>query len=207
MSSFYNNLTGPTGAQAPQNSTGFKQFKEKVPTGFKAATLQQFTPEQMQLYQEMFGHLGQDSFLGKLAAGDQSTFNEMEAPAMRQFNELQGGLASRFSGGGLGGRQGSGFQNASNAATSNFAQDLQARRSDLRRQAINDLMGLSNQLLGQRPYDRALVEHEKEKTWGQKLGGGVLRAAGTATGAYFGGPQGAKAGYQASDEMGKSFGI
>ena len=127
------------------DSKGSKsQFSgDKVPSGYKKGQLQQFTPEQMELFKSLFSQLGPDSYLSKLAGGDQSMFEEMEAPALRQFSELQGGLASRFSGMGMGGRKSSGFQNTTNQAASNFAQDLASRRQSLQQQAIKDLMGMS----------------------------------------------------------------
>lgn len=152
---------GPTGYNPGTTPTGsMKNFKEKVPSGYKAGALQQFTPEMMELFQSLFSHVGPESYLSKLAGGDEQTFNQIEAPAFRQFNELQGNLASRFSGMGLGGRHSSGFQNASTAAASNFAQDLQAQRMNLQRQALSDLMGFSNQLLNQKPYERFITEKE-----------------------------------------------
>ncbi len=158
---------------------------DKTPKGYKTAQLQQFTPEQMELFQNNFSHLGPDSYLSKLAGGDQSQFDEMEAPALRQFNELQGGLASRFSQGfggknALSSRKSSGFQNATTAASSNFAQDLASKRNDYRQQAINDLMGLSNSLLNQRPYDRSLVE-KPLSAW-QQAGIGFASGAGQGLG-------------------------
>ena len=152
---------GPTGFNPGTTPTGsMKSFKEKIPSGYKAGALQQFTPEQMQLFQRLFGQVGPDSYLSKLAGGDEGLFQQIEAPAFRQFNELQGNLASRFSGMGLGGRHTSGFQNASTAAASNFAQDLQSQRQNLQRQAIMDLMGISESLLGQRPHERFITEKE-----------------------------------------------
>lgn len=111
-----------------------------------------FTPEMMQLFQSMFGDVGPESFLGRIASGDQEAFGQMEAPALRQFSELQGGLASRFSGMGMGGRHSSGFQNTANQAASNFAQDLQSKRMGLQSQAIKDLWGMKESLLSQKPY-------------------------------------------------------
>ena len=108
------------------------------PKGYSFGQIQQFDPQQQQLYSQLFSHLGPESYLSRLAGGDQSQFAEMEEPALRQFNELQGGLASRFSGMGMGARKSSGFQNTSTAAASNFAQDLQSRRQELQRQAISD---------------------------------------------------------------------
>lgn len=184
---------GSTGSNAGQNMTGMKPLKEKIPSGYKAGALQQFTPEQMQLFQQLFSQVSPDSFLSKLAGGDQSQFAQMEAPAMRQFNELQGGLASRFSGMGAGSRRSSGFQNVQGQATSDFAQDLASRRQGLQRQALMDLMGISENLLGQRPFQRTLTE--KPKSWWQSLlsssaqglGQGLGQAAGKSFGSAFSG--------------------
>lgn len=156
----------------------------KIPSGYKAGQMQQFTPEQMQLFKSMFGHVGPDSYLSKLASGDQSTFAEMEAPALKQFSGLQGGLASRFSGMGMGARRSSGFQNTSNQAASDFAQGLQSRRQDLQRQALQDLMGMSQGLLSQKPYENFLTE--KKPSFLQSIlggvGGGISSGAGQAGG-------------------------
>lgn len=180
---------GPTGSFGMQKRTGSKQ-RDIIPKGYTKGQLQQFTPEQMELFQQMFSNLGPDSYLSRLAGGDEETFNQIEAPAMRQFNELQGGLASRFSGGvgggsqaQLGNRRSSGFQNTATAASSNFAQDLASQRQQLQQQAIKDLMGLSNELLNQRPVDRALFQkpQKQEKKalggWGS-VAGGVLGGIG-----------------------------
>lgn len=150
-----------------------------IPKGYRAGQLQQFTPEQMKLFGSMFGHVGPDSYTSRLAQGDEDLFNEMEAPAMRQFSELQGGLASRFSGMGSGARRSSGFQNTSSAAASNFSQDLQSNRQNLQRQAIKDLMGMSSELLGQRPNERFLREKAQKKVpWWQKILGAVSPVGG-----------------------------
>lgn len=164
---------GPTGSYSGS----------KIPSGYKQGRMQNFTPEQMKLFKQLFSQLGPDSYLSKLASGDEEAFAEMEAPAMRQFGEMQGDIASRFSGMGMGARRGSGFQNEMTTATSNFAQDLQSKRMDLRRQALMDLMGMSNQLLGQKPYENFLTQkQQKGSGWGGALGAG----AGALGSAYFG---------------------
>ena len=179
-----------------------KPFKEKIPSGYKAGALQQMTPQQIKLLEEMIGQLGPESFLSRLAGGDQSMFEEMEAPALRQFGELQGNIASRFSGMGTGGRRSSGFQNTMNSAAANFAESLQSKRTDLRRQALEDLMGFSNQLLGQRPYERFLQKKEQSSSgWGGLAGAGL----GAAGGFLLGGPAGAMAGGQLGYGIGSSF--
>jgi len=135
----------------------------KIPRGYQSGQLQQFTPEQMNLFSSMFGHVAPSSYLNRLASGDQALFEEMEAPAQRQFQGQIGNLASRFSGMGTGGRHSSGFQNIATQAASDFTQDLASKRQGLQRQAIMDLMGLSESLLNQRPYDRFMVEKGPSK--------------------------------------------
>src|ERR1700761_3786034 len=148
--------TGSTG----NNKTGAGFGGDIRPHNTKIGQLQQFDPNQMKLYDFLFSLLGEDSDLAKMAGGDQSYFDEMEAPAMNQFSELLGGLSNRFATGSgrgsLGNLRSSGFQNAGTAAASNFAQDLASRRQGLQRQAVQDLMGLSNSLLSQRPTERFL---------------------------------------------------
>lgn len=190
-------MRGATGSSNGQGMTG----GNIIPKGYRQGQLQQFTPEQMQLFQQLFGQLGPDSFLSKLAGGDQSQFEQMEAPAMRQFQGLQGQLASRFSGMGTGARRSSGFQNTANQASSDFAQQLQSNRMGIQRQAIGDLHLLAQQLLGQRPYDQFLVEKQKGGGWGGPIGAGV----GAVGGFFAGGPAGALAGGKLGYDVGSSF--
>lgn len=175
--------------------TGYSgpQGQNKVPSGYKTGQIQKFTPEAMELYRSLFANVGPDSYLSKLAGGDEATYNQMEAPALKQFSGLQGQLASRFSGMGMGGRRSSGFQNASNQAASDFAGQLQANRVNLRNQAIKDLMGLSSDLLGQNPYDQYLVPKRQKQgmDWGSIASGAVQ---GGIQGFMAGGPAGAAAG-------------
>lgn len=193
---------GPAGGNAGMNSAGAKQ---KAPPGYKQYQTQNFSPEQMQLFQQMFSNVGPDSYLSKLAGGDQSLFDEIEAPAMKQFQELQGQNASRFSGMGLGARKGSGFQNVQNQATSDFAQQLQSQRMGLRNQALHDLMNMSNTLLNQKPYEQHLMPKERKQPFWQKLIGGAAPIAGGVAGGFFGGPAGAYAGFQAGNVVGNAF--
>ena len=167
MSSMYGSTGQGVGARTPSAGMG-----NKVPSGYKTGRLQNFTPEQMELFKSLFGHLGEGSYLSRLAGGDESLFEEMEAPALRQFSGLQGNIASRFSGlggkGSLSSRRSSGFNNTMNQASSDFAQDLHSKRQGLQQQAIRDLMGLSNNLLGQRPYEQFLTP---KSSWLDSLGG------------------------------------
>ncbi len=168
------------GARGLQGGTGAMQ--ERIPKGYQKGSINQFTPEQMQLFQQMFGNVSPDSFTSRLAQGDEAAFNQSEAPALRQFGQLQGNIASRFSGMGMGGRHSSGFQNTINQAGSDFAQDLQARRMGLQRQAIQDLHGMSQDLLGQRPQEQFLVKKEHQPSFLESVVGGALPIAGAAFG-------------------------
>jgi len=178
----YGSMVGPTG-----------QAGNKIPSGYKYGQISQFDPLQTEVYKRAEQQIAPDSYLAKLAAGDQSLFGEIEAPALKQFSGLQGNLASRFSGmGSFGGRRSSGFQNASNAAASDFAQQLQSNRQGLQRQAIQDLRGMTNEFLNYRPYEQFLVKKQQNKgNWGGAVTG-ALKGAGT--GFAMGGPWGALAG-------------
>ncbi len=181
---------------------GGKGMGDKIPKGYKQGQMQQFTPEQMQLFQSMFSNVGPDSYLSKLAGGDEEMFNQMEAPALKQFGAMQDNLASRFSGMGTGGRNSSGFQNTMTSAAQDFAGQLQSKRQSLQQQALKDIMGMSNELLGQKPYEKFLYEkQQKEKTpWGKLIGGGLGALAGLP-----GGLMGVSAGMQTGSSLGSIF--
>lgn len=166
-------MPSATGARS-RNPTGGPQVSYgKSQGGQRPFSMQQFTPEQMDLFKSMFGHLGPDSFLGRLASGDESMWKDIEAPAWKQFQGVQGQLASRFSGAAgdprqLSARGGSGFQNTMNQAGSDFAQDLQSKRMGLQNQAIKDLLGMSNDLLNQRPNQQGFMK-KAPSGWQQLL--------------------------------------
>lgn len=187
----------PTGKSQSKRGGG---RGDVIPKGFRKGQVQNFTPEQMELYQRMFGFIDPESDLARLAGGDESRFSEIEAPAKRQFSDILGGISSRFSGGSgrgsLGGRHSSAFQNTATAAASNFAQDLASRRQDLQRQAVMDLMGISNTLLGQRPYEQFLQpKQQKEPSGWETFGQSALKSlAGAGAGFLTGGPTGAAIG-------------
>jgi len=153
-------LTGYQGHAGPSGMN----LGVKIP-GHNLTQLQNFTPQQMALFSQMFKQLGPDSFLSRLAGGGEEMFQEMELPALRQFAGLQGNLASRFSGMGMGGQKSSGFQNSMNQAASDFAMNLQSQRQSLQQQAIKDLMGLSGELLQQRPYESIVTQKPQKKSF------------------------------------------
>ncbi len=165
--------------------TGPNQWKEKIPQGYQKSKLQQFTPEQIQLLEQMIGHLGPEGWLSKLASGDESAFEEIEAPQKRQFSDTIAGIGSRYSGMGMGGQKSSGFQNEQTSAAQNFSQQLGAQRQGLKSQALKDLMGFSNQLMGQKPFDVSLSE--KPQSFLQQLLLGLSGGVGQGIGSFLGG--------------------
>lgn len=174
--------------------------------GHRIAQFQKFTPEQMDLLKQMQGMVGPESYLSKLAGGDPEMMAEMEAPALKQFSGFQGQLGSRFSGMGMGGQKSSGFRNTANQAASDFAQQLQANRQQLQRQAIMDMMGISQSLLNQDPYETMMYERKhhgpssagKGTNWGG-IGGATIGGLG---GFFLGGPTGAAGGASAGYNIG-----
>lgn len=179
---------------APAMSSNDPYYKEKRPHGMQPYSYQKFTPEQQQLFQSLFSHLSPDSDLSKLAAGDEEAYAEMEAPALRQFSGVMGNLASKFSGMGMGGRKSSGFNLAGTAAASDFAQDLASKRQETKRNALNDLMSMSNMLMGQQPMDKGFISKQEKKPgffesigqgFSSAFGGAAGKAAGKATGNFF----------------------
>ena len=175
MSSLFgqSGLKGATGSSAGN----------RIPSGYRQGQIANYSPEQMDLFKSLFGQVGPDSYLSKLAGGDQETFNQIEAPALRQFGALQGNIASRFSGGGtFGSRRSSGFQNTMAGESSDFAQQLQSQRQGLQRQALQDLMGISDSLLNQRPYQTFLTP--KKKSFLQELLGGLAGGVGQGIGTF-----------------------
>jgi len=174
-------LTGPNPYKGSTGNIGDPTgMGNKVPRGYRQGQMQQFSPEQMQLFSQMFGHVGPDSFLSRLAGGDQSMFEQMEAPAMKQFGQLQSGIANRFSGMGSGARRSSGFQQAQTTAAQDFASQLQSQRMGLQQQALQDLMSMSGSLLQQRPYEQFLVP--KSQSFLKQLGVAGAQGLGQAAG-------------------------
>ena len=137
---------------------------------FDVYTQPRFTPEQMQLFSQMMGMASPESFTGRLSQGQ--GFEALEAPATRQFAQALGGLGSRFSGMGTGARSSSGMALAGAGLGTDLAQNLQAQRLGLQRQAIGDIMGMGRDLLGYAPYNTMLMPSARAP-WQEALLGGA----------------------------------
>ena len=139
-------------------------------------------------------------FYSKLAGGDPSMFDQLEAPAMRQFGQLQGNIASRFSQGGgdapgaMSSRNSSGFQNTMGAYGAQLAEKLQSQRLSLQSGASDQLMNLYQQLMGTDMYDTIFEKKKPKQKWWQSAVNAGLPIIGGTVGGYFGGPMGAYGG-------------
>jgi len=148
-------MTIPTGAPGVQ--------KAKIP-GYNTQQLSTLSPEQQQLFSSVFGNMmpGLQSgigHLGKLASGDQSAFEQLERPALSQFSSLMGGLSSRLGGAGL--RRSGGTGLAGSTAAADLAERLQGQRLGLQQNAIQQLLGLSQSLLGRQSVENVTMQKQR----------------------------------------------
>ncbi len=148
-------------------SPGISAPKAKVP-GYNTRNVPNFTPQQMQLFSQLLGGLnkgggigGGIDYLSKLASGDEEAFGDLEAPAYSAFQGQLGNIGSRFAGAGAIGS--SAFQNATSGAAKDFAENLGAKRMGIQNDALDRLLGLSDKLLGQKPYDTFM--EKKRSGW------------------------------------------
>lgn len=133
--------------------------------------IENLTPEQQQLMNSLMpglqsGSAGGVDFLSKLASGDESMFEQLEAPAMANFQKTLGQIGSRFSH--LGAGDSSYMENALSGAGSELAQNLQSQRMGLRNNAVQSLLSQSNQMLNVRPFD--YQEPQQGTDWGGMIG-------------------------------------
>lgn len=180
-------------------------------TGYNIVQSPKMSPATRQIWEQLLGGAQPGvrsglNQLSNLASGDQSQFEALEAPAFRQFNALQGNIASRFSGMGQGARHSSGFQNTMGDAATDLAERLQSQRMGLQQSAIDQLLSIYGSLMQNDPYETFLMQQKpKSPSKWQQLLGGILPVAGTALGGIFGGPAGASFGAGVGSAAGKAF--
>lgn len=156
-------------------SAGFASPRTNI-AGYKLRQVPNFTPGQMQLFERLLGGItggtgltGGMDLLSRLAGGDEAAFAGLEAPAYSSFQKSLGQIGSRFAG--LGALDSSGFQQATSGAAKDLAENLQAQRLGLQQGAIERLLGLSSNLLGQKPYSTFLEPEREGFDWEGLLGG------------------------------------
>lgn len=154
----------------------------KTPSGYKFLSLPSMTPEQMSLFRERIGQSGRYGgqavdYLGRLAAGDEGAYEQMEAPALRTYQQrLIPELAERFQQGGM--LKSSAFAGAASEGAADLAERLAAQRAGIQQRSVESLLGLESSLLGARPYESFL--QPKKKKWWESLLEGIAPAAGFA---------------------------
>jgi hypothetical protein len=159
-------------------------------TGYNQVTIPNKTPQQMGLFNQGAEGLSQgfpqilQQLMQMAQGGDEKSWGQLEAPAMRQFGELQGNIASRFSGAGTGARRSSGFNNAQSGAATDLAERLQSNRLGLQNQAQQSLMQMYQNLIGQDLNTTSLIP--KKKKWWEELIPSLAGAAGQAAGQFGG---------------------
>lgn len=130
-----------------------------APSGYER--YDQYSPEQMKIHQARISGLGGLDqgldYYSRLAAGDESLFKEIEAPAYAGLEKGLSQTATRFSD--FGGQDSSGFQQAIAGQSSQLGMDLAGQRTSLRQNAINQLLGLSKDVLGEEPT--GLIKEEQ----------------------------------------------
>lgn len=135
-----------------------------------------------------------NEFLNSLF-NDPSFFQNIEAPALRQFNEqIAPDIANRFASMGSGGSLGStAFRNQINREGSNLAQNLSAQRTGMQQQALPQTYGAAQQPFSNlmQLYQQALGQPQMNQYQPPSAGFGSL-AAPFAQGAasYWGGQSG-----------------
>lgn len=145
-------------------------------TGYKAVHLPTKTPEQMKLFSQLAGGaqggIGPilEQLRGLAGGGSEEMFGQLEAPALRQFQQLQGATGARFSGLGSGAQRSSAFQNAQTSGAMELAERLQSQRLGLQQGAQDRLLALVEALLGAQLGENFLVP-KKQSGWQSFLGG------------------------------------
>jgi hypothetical protein len=155
----------------------------KLPKGFGQFSMQTMGPGQSQIYDLIRGQFqggAGDVYknLLSMASGDQGMFQQLEAPALRQFQQqIAPGIASRYAGSGISGS--SGMQNSLAAAGGNLAENLQSQRMNLMQQSMHDVLSLGNTLLASPDRQYGLYQKQNMlRDLMQMLGGAGSQAAG-----------------------------
>ena len=119
--------------------------------GYRVKEIPTMGPQQKSIYDILFGavqpNLGPGiSQLGQLARGAPGAFKDLEAPALRQFQQITAPrLAEAQTAGGRG--LSSGYLNRLTQAGQDFAQNLQSQRLGLQQNALAQLLGLGQNLM------------------------------------------------------------
>lgn len=161
-------------------------------------------PRQMELYQQVASALGPHlrgsvEGMGQMAAGGTpEQWAQLEAPAMRQYQQAIGGIGARYSGLGMGTQKSSAFQNELTGSAADLAERLQGNRMSLQQNAQRQLLELYKHLMSTDTFENLFMEKERRNPWGGLFSGATSGATagsafgpwGLAAGALLGGTAG-----------------
>lgn len=158
-------------------------------SGYQLRNTPLLTSEQFQLFNNMLQGLGINpqrglQSLGKLAAGDAAAYEQIEAPAYRSFDKLLGQISSRYAGQNAIGS--SAYENAMSGAGAELAENLAANRYNIQQNALQQLLGQSQNLLGQRLFENQLIQKGPSKS--ERIWNFIGNLTGNAAGALAGRP-------------------
>lgn len=181
--------------------------------GYNVAQIPNLDPQSMQYRQSLLegsqgGLRNGLDILSQQAGGDESYFKGTEDRAFRDFEKGLGRIGSRYAGvgsGAMSSRRSSAFSNEVSGAAGDLASRLQEQRMGIQRSALEDLIGLSQMLLSNKPYDFQLTEPKQKKKWWQTAVGAGAPIAGAAIGGAFGGIPGAQVGSTVGSSFGSGF--
>jgi hypothetical protein len=146
-------------------------------------------PRAMELYQQVAQALGPHlgnavQGIGQLAGGGTpEQWQQLEAPALRQYQQLVGGIGARYSGLGSGGAQkSSAFQNELSGSAADLAERLQGQRMGLQQNALQQLLGLYQNLIGTDTFENVFLP--KQKPWWQEFASAIAPGIGMAGGNF-----------------------
>lgn len=134
---------------------------QSAPSGYEIGTVQKFTPQMMEIFSKLLSSISGGDLqsgierLSSIARGDDSAFADMEKHYYSKLEQALGQTASKFSQ--YGARRSSAFEQASSQAAQNVAQEIGQNRANMSQQALQSLMGLGTNLLGQQPQENVLV--------------------------------------------------
>lgn len=160
-----------------------------APAGHQLVQTPNFTPQMMDMFKSLLGALqggggleGGMDFLSKMAMGDEDLFKQVEAPARSKFQEFLGQAGTRFSGMGMGAQDSSAYQNVLSGGAQQLGEQLGSQRLGLQQGAIDQLLALSQQLLGQRPYETQYLKESPGFDYGGLAGKGLEQFLGPIAG-------------------------
>ena len=111
-------LQGATGSAVGRTNSG--NMRDIIPKGYRLGQLGRFTPEQQELFGQLFSNVGPQSYLSQLSKGEGQQFQDMDEQSWRDYQGALGDLNEGFTG--MGGKNSSGYRVIQNTSCSRLCQ-------------------------------------------------------------------------------------